>query len=131
MVKGVILILHCHLNDQLLFFHSSSTMKIISFHLSSLFHLDFIPAMCYLIYKRAILFITNVIRYTLLGEYGFFWPVLAMYFRPLSESALEQNHEALDNFKAQYSNNKVPSRKHTRAVWNNKVPPIISTVSCW
>lgn len=49
------------------------------------------------------------------------------YNGPLSESALEQNHEALDKFKAQYSNNKVPSRRHTRAVWNDKKVPIIPT----
>lgn len=53
-----------------------------------------------------------------------------MYFRPFSETAVEQNHEALDKFKAQYSNNKVPSRRHTRAVWNNKKVLIMPTLSC-
>ncbi|XP_017244880.1 protein TPX2 isoform X3 [Daucus carota subsp. sativus] len=46
---------------------------------------------------------------------------------PLSESAFEQNHEALDRFKAGFSNKKFPSKRHTRVVWNNKNVPNIPT----
>ncbi|KAK1351319.1 hypothetical protein POM88_054451 [Heracleum sosnowskyi] len=38
---------------------------------------------------------------------------------------MEQNHEALDKFKARYSNNKVPSRRHTHDVWNHEKVQII------